>query len=283
MLVDELYQFRDPREVLVWLFQSKKGRNPAFSVRAWSKKLGFKNPSLLSDILNGKRRISPDVALRISENLEFDDNETRFFQSLVFLSNAKSESERTFYETVVEKFMPERHKKVVSYSKFPELKEWYYGVLDEMTCLADFKEDFAYLAKRLGPDVTPQGVELALKDLVTIGLIGRDSKGRLKRPKKWSIKEEKSPEKTEHAQVRKYKKTFLEKGLVALENQRKSESYFRQTNVPIVLKNFEKVTDLADGFFDRVYDLENNKQAEEVFHVGILCYRLTEPNAKERK
>ena len=178
-------------------------------------------------------------------------------------------------------FYLRKKRQILGFEKFPELKEWYYAVLDEMTCLNDFKEDYQYLAKRLSPELTPQAIDIAIKDMLQLGLIERDAKGKLRRPKRWFIREEEDHKRLEHLPVRPNKRKFIERGLLALDEQYKGESFCRQTNFPILLKDLPKIAALADTFFEGVYDLEATRKAEEVFHLSILCYRVTQSSARD--
>src|SRR5580704_15900576 len=49
-------------------------KNPSFSIRAFSNRVGL-SPATLSRILNGKRRVSKKLALKVSDKLMLDPQE----------------------------------------------------------------------------------------------------------------------------------------------------------------------------------------------------------------
>lgn len=62
-------------------YKNAKARNPSYSMRAFSEKLGIGRGDI-SELISGKRKISKKRALKISEKLELTSNETICLQEL---------------------------------------------------------------------------------------------------------------------------------------------------------------------------------------------------------
>jgi uncharacterized protein (TIGR02147 family) len=272
-----IYQYSDPREILVFLYQQKKNHNALFSLRAWSKKLGFRNPSLLSDIMNGKRRVTNEFALKISDSLELTTDEKRYFEALVFRANAKSDEERSFFQAALEKFRPQDRGHFFDLGQNPQISHWYYGVLDEMPALQDFKQDYQYLAKRLGPEITPQTIEIALKELLRLGMLKEDDRGNIYRPQKNLYRPQSDEDKPEAPMLRSFRRRFIEKAVSAMEEQPVRESVFKVYNMPIKMKDFPKIRMyLLEDVVDHLTDYEVSKNADEVYCLNLQYFRITQ-------
>jgi len=273
----EIFQFENPRDIFAYVFHQKTQKNPQFSVRAWSKKLGFRNPSHVADVLKGRRNLTTDFGLRVSDSLDLSAEAKTYFETLVFYINASSTAEKNYYETILQKIKPTENKVAIEPDKFAVVKEWYYGVLDEMTCLADFNPDPAYLAKRLGGEVTPAAVQVALADLVRLRSIERMNKGGYVRPKRVYFRESGPTDELLNPILRKYQRQFIEKTLTALDEQTKAESYFRMSNIPIRRKHFEEFRSQIEDFVSEMNSRETTRGADEVYLLAVQFCRLTEP------
>lgn len=133
-----------------------RAKNPAYSLRAFARKLEL-SPSSLSEILNGKRKLSRSIASRISDRLSLDPQERADF-----LGRDKS----TRYTQL-------------SMDQFHAIADWWhYGVLSLMNT-QEFKPRAAWMAKRLG---LPKNVIAdAWTRLERLGLIVRDETGAFRR------------------------------------------------------------------------------------------------------
>lgn len=101
-LLVEVFSFENPVHYVLAAFEHKKKKNDRFSIRAWSKQLGFANPSFLSDVLRGRRKLQIGLAEKIAINLKLPEDQRRYFEILVLRLNSRSELERSVYSTVLD-------------------------------------------------------------------------------------------------------------------------------------------------------------------------------------
>ncbi|OGQ23184.1 MAG: hypothetical protein A3I05_02820 [Deltaproteobacteria bacterium RIFCSPLOWO2_02_FULL_44_10] len=276
MIPGTLFQYTDPREILVQIFQDKKERNPAYSIRAWARQLGFKTPSYLSDVLRGKTPLKPELALKIARILDVPEDERRYFETLVFHASASSDGEREFYEATLKKYRPDEQIKEFSNDFFDRAKSWVYWLTDEMIFLKDFRENYAYLAKRIGDDVTPQMVEIAMKEEEEIGLLQRNNKGEIIRKERYwvPLRDTVRKQNIYHEKVR---RKFAERAVDACTSQPPEETFFLSSARPIRKKDIPKIKEFL---MQMIRDLTQEFQpkqgdADEVFAVDVSFFRLT--------
>ncbi len=98
--IEILIQSKSLSEFLERFIDSKKQSRPGFSMRSFASKLGYNSPSLLSDIVNGKRKASEDFLDRLSQYLSLNSLESRYLKNLVKIQNLSDQEEMR--ETLVE-------------------------------------------------------------------------------------------------------------------------------------------------------------------------------------
>jgi plasmid maintenance system antidote protein VapI len=81
----KIHDYADVRSFMRDYFEQAKRKNPRWSLRAWANKLGLASASGLAMILNSKRNIGRDLALKLSAYFKFDEDEKEYFFSLVRL------------------------------------------------------------------------------------------------------------------------------------------------------------------------------------------------------
>jgi uncharacterized protein (TIGR02147 family) len=89
-----IYEFIDPIEFVNRQFSLKKELNPRFSLRSYAKILGYENPSLISSVLKGDRKLGPELAEKIAHQLNLSPSEQKYFQLLILIKYAKNPSEK---------------------------------------------------------------------------------------------------------------------------------------------------------------------------------------------
>ncbi len=150
------------QKILNEQFVEARLRNPSYSVRAFARKLGMSSAAV-SEILNGKRRISRKLALRIADRLALDPEQTR---ALV----ASFEGARTEINTRPLQNLDMEHFRVVA--------DWYHFAILSLAETEGFRGEAKWIAQRL--DLPVREVEAAIKRLEKLEMLLRDGRGRLR-------------------------------------------------------------------------------------------------------
>ena len=122
-------------------------RNSSYSLRSFASAIGL-DPSLLSKILNGKRKVSLSTIQQVSSNLGWE----------VFLREIEE-----VYITSEREFSP------LSADDFKVISEWYHFAILEVLELSESVKTHDWIAKKLGLEV--EQVNQALGRLVKVGLL----------------------------------------------------------------------------------------------------------------
>ncbi len=153
--------------VLREAFVESQVRNPAYSLRAFARRLAI-SPSALSEILNGKRRISRKLAERLADKLCLDPKQKHDLLSRFRPTGATAKDlppSPLVYEEL-------------DSDQFATIAEWYhFGILSLMETTT-FEDDPTWIAERLNiklPEATA-----AIERLLRLGLVRRDANGELR-------------------------------------------------------------------------------------------------------
>lgn len=151
----------NPQDALRSIFLERRGRNAAYSMRAFARDLGM-SQALMSLILSGKRPLTLKQAARIS----------------VMLGLPQKESE-ALVEAVVKK--PGKPFVNLELEAFKMIGQWYHVAILDLTTTKGFKSDPVWIADRLGIGVLE--ARDAIERLIKLELLMRDRAGRISKPK----------------------------------------------------------------------------------------------------
>lgn len=132
-------------------YTSARGKNPSYSLRAFSKKIGIQ-PSALSEILNGKRVVSSKMGKRILDGLGTNPIESK--KIITGFQDNNTETANLNLE----------HFKVIS--------DWYYFAILSLAEIEDFSIEPEWIAKRL--NIQRREAKKAVETLLNLGMLEKD-------------------------------------------------------------------------------------------------------------
>jgi uncharacterized protein (TIGR02147 family) len=266
-----VFKYLDPSEFLCAILEEKKVKNPSFSLRAWSKQLGFKNPSYLSSVLKGKRKLKLALANKIAESLQLTRESKNRFELLILRMNATSEGERELYSRLLSSLDQARRRTRLEHDKFQIISDWYHLVILEMVSLTNFRSDLKYLIGRLGPEVTAEKVEKAVRRLVRLKLLFWDSEGILRR----SPFDPHAGDSVPSDAIRQHHTQLLERARLALSEQPLDERDFRGSTFVLSRTKIEEARRLIRGFHEEMRNLAGPGDGDQVYRFSTQLFRMT--------
>lgn len=153
------------------LVEAKKRLNPRLSYRRLSEIMGFKSPNYIQLILEGKRNLSPEMALQIARVTKLTANERDYFISLVKREHAKTATETNQAERerlaalkrIVAKEIPSAQQEVLS--------QWYHLLVRELFLLPRHSSEPRWIASMLGGCISEEQAEESVKLLCRSGFL----------------------------------------------------------------------------------------------------------------
>lgn len=164
------------REMLAW--QREQG-NPQFLQRNLLAKLGVSSTGFISNLLAGRKSLMPTQTRRFAEILELSDSESHYFETLVHYGQSRDELDKAEWLEKLTRLQKVRLKQLegdqLSLFSRPELVFLY-----ELLTFRDVESiDPESLGQLFLPPLSTNQVTNAIQDLTEIGLLARNSKGRL--------------------------------------------------------------------------------------------------------
>ncbi len=174
----DLYRYFNYRLYLRDYFAESKKTCKAFSHQFFARKAGIKSSGFMLHVIKGQRNLTLPVLLKAASAIGMDNNQTEYFEILVYFDQAKNQRDKDYY---LQKMMEKRRliKTVRLEDKQYEFyKEWHHAAVRELVPVVGGDADAAQLSKLLIPSISPSKVRSSLKLLEELGLIRKNDDGR---------------------------------------------------------------------------------------------------------
>jgi uncharacterized protein (TIGR02147 family) len=265
-----VFDYIDYTEFLNDAVKSAKERKPIFSQRYIAQSLGLRSSGYFLYILQGKRKLSEELALRTAQLFKLNKRETEYFLLLVSYARAKSHLEKQF---LFERIALARRKapRIVEPSQYNYYEKWYHLAIREYVALHSFSDDFEGLARGLSPSITSAQAKEAVDTLEKIGLIKRNALGLYERAEAVTTTGNTWQSETIHN----LQQQFLDISKEALESLPKEKRDFSNCTVSMSLETFEIVRKKISEVRNQILDLartDTNPQA--IYQINFQAFPL---------
>jgi uncharacterized protein (TIGR02147 family) len=270
---DRVFSFNDPVDFLKFELRERQKEDPRFSLRAWARRVGYKNPSFLSHVLNRKRRLKPELAEKLAHDLKLEGRPLRYFETIVLGNAGRSERERQTYQKLSRNLRPRKMRGASQFSleTFSVVAEWYHVAILEMTQLADFEPNAEFIFRRLGGKVSKRLIALAIDRLLRVGLL-EERDGRLVRASEAPLVME-SPIPSEA--VRAFHREMAKLALGSIDSQPATERDLFGTTLTFKKANLERARQILRDAHRQLLELAEHGTGEELYHLNTQFFRVT--------
>ncbi len=175
--VPNIFEYTDYRAFLQDYYTEKKAEDPKYSHRWFAMKAGVRSSGYFSDVLSGKRHLTPAAALKFAKAMKLDAAATEHFEAMVGFARAKTIDERAhFYEKVLTR----RDVRVneLERDQFEFYGKWQYSAIRELLFFFPFDGDYEALGKKLQPSISAHEARRAVELLERLGLVKKEESGR---------------------------------------------------------------------------------------------------------
>ncbi|WP_413584377.1 TIGR02147 family protein [Bdellovibrio sp. HCB274] len=253
----------DYRSILNEIFVERTAANASYSLRSYARDLKV-SPSTLSEVLNGKKGLSPKLASSIAQNLKLPDWEKNYFCDLVTKDHAKSPRIRSEAKRRLEERKKENHVHILNQRALKALTSWVDLAILELTYMPDFESSNSWIANKLQVPVTV--ISSSLTRLIEAGLleINKDT-GR------WSDVSPlfSSTDGIPNESIRNFHKTVLNLALKKLESPDVKSRTVKSVIFSVSSENVPKAQQILNDAIAQLVSLADNsdQQRDEV-----LCF-----------
>lgn len=256
----------DYRTLLRESFEERHARNPSYSMRAFARDLDLTSPRL-SDIFQGRQGLSREVALKIVERLGYDQQKADFFCYAVESRHGRSRASREAARIQLQKFSTPK-KKIIGEDQFKIVSDWYHFSILSLTNVRGFQSDAAWIAQRLGLEVTV--AEQAVERLLRVGLL-KVVRGKWVETGNFVFGGVDIPAEC----GRSYQRQIIQKALTALDQQKVQDREITSMTLAIDPEKIPLAKKMISEFlleFDQAMALNANFQ--KLYGIGIQFFNL---------
>jgi uncharacterized protein (TIGR02147 family) len=273
---DRVFSFDDPVDFLKFELRERQKQDPRFSLRAWSRQVGYKNPSYLAHVLSRKRRLKFELAEKLAKNLELKGKPLKYFELIVLGNAGESPKEKKTYLKLSRAARPRKIRTSTSFSleTFAVVAEWYHIAIMEMTQLAGFDSSLEFIFRRLSGKVSKPLIRTAVDRLLRVELLKKQD-GKLVRASSSALMME-SPIPSEA--VRAYHRELGSLAKQAVDSQTKEERDFYGTTLAFKRENIDKAREILREAHRKILEMAEYGTGEDLYQLNTQFFRLTAKN-----
>lgn len=176
----DLFRYLDYRHYLKDYYREQKGKKGSlFSFRSFARMAGLNSPNFLKLVMDGKRNLGPEGAVRFVKALRLNKEEAAYFQNLVGFNQSSTDDERNEWYQRLSTSRRYREIREIEKDYFVYFSHWHYAAIRELVLLPDFREDAAWISRKLCPSIAPKEAKTAIELLQKLGFLKRDKSGKL--------------------------------------------------------------------------------------------------------
>lgn len=236
------------QEFLVTEFQKRQERNPAYSIRAFSRDIGISKTSI-GDVINGLRCLSQINIDILATNLNLNPLQIqRLKDDLSIISD--------------------RGRHILGEDEFSLIKDWHYLAILNLAKLPSNQCSAEWVSERLGIEL--ELAAYSLDKLLDLGLL-REEEGKLVRttmPLTTSVD-------IPSSSIREHHKQSMEKAISALEDVAVELRDFTTVTYAIYPEKLAEIKKMIHSFHRKIGKLTPTKDATDVYRLNIQFFPLT--------
>jgi uncharacterized protein (TIGR02147 family) len=268
------YDYLDYRRYLAEWFRAKKEANPRFSYRVFARRAEQKNPSLLLQVIEGRRNLTEATTEAFVTALSLRAGEAQFFRLLVELDQAKSADVRNQVWEQLSATRRFREARRIDRGAFEYLSNWAFPAIRELARRPDFRREPEWIAEQLRPRITPAEAAKALEVLLDLGLLVEEDGALVAAEASVAT----PPEITRLA-VANYHRGMLERASEAIERFPGDERHLIAVTVGMPTSLMPVFKAEANAFLERMMHLcdSSTEDTDRIMQLNVQIFPLSAP------
>jgi len=270
----EVFRYLSFRRFLADWFRAQKAANRRYSHRLFARRAGVRSPSLLNEVIAGRRNLTPKTTEGFIRALSLNNAEAAFFTDLVQLDQAKTAAEKNDALDRVAASQRFRTARPISGAMVRYLSNWYYPALRELAHREGFVADPEWVGRQLEPPITPAQARDALETLFELGMLVEEG-GRVV-PAEVSVA---TPHEVAGLIAHNYHNQMLDRARDAIEGVDPEERHLLGVTVAIPESLVAQLKAELDEFQERLLHLcdQHVAEAERVYQLNLHLFPLSKP------
>ena len=271
----KIFEYLDYREFLRDYYQSKKAANPAFSLRAFSDKIGFKAKDFISRVMQGDKNLSAQSIQKIVTGLHFGKREATIFEDLVWFNQAETMDEKNSWfqkmqnELKIVRFTEGQHQ--LAFYQYQVYSHWRHLVVRSLIGMYGFHGDFASLSKSVHPTITIEEAKESVELLEKCNLVQKKEDGSYELVNKDIT----TGDRTSKIALRGFHQRCLALGAESIDRDPPNMRNISGLTLGISQEGYEKIVERMSAFRKEIAQIANeDKDADKVYQLQLLLFPI---------
>jgi len=265
-----IFDYLDYQLFLKEYIETEKVRKPFYSYRYLAEKIGV-DASNIAKVVAGKRHLSKKTAESFIALCQFNKRESAYFQLLMELSRSECDDdrERIILELAkIKTVLPHTIKE----PQYEYYSTWYHSAILALLYFFDFSDDYALLASKLEPSITPSQAEQSIQLLLQLELITRNESGVLRHTQNLIS----TGEKWHSLAITTFQRETLNLALRSIDHHSTAERDISTLTVTASRQDILKIKELTSRYRKEVLRIiEESNHSEAVYQLNIQLFPLT--------
>lgn len=271
----KVFEYLDYREFLKDYYTQKKAANPAFSLRVFSDKIGFKAKDFISRVMNGEKNLSDQSIPKVASGLKLSKHETEFFMALVRFNQAETMEDRNAaFEEIqavlkVVRFAEKQH--LLGHCQYMVYSHWRHLTIRSLIGMYGFDGDYDALAKQVHPKVTTEEAKQSVRLLEECQLIKKDASG------KYVLTESAitTGDRTSKLALRGFHQHCLKLAADAIDRDPPGKRHISGLTLGISQEGYERIVERINAFRKEIALIaEEDEGADKVFQMQFALFQV---------
>ena len=271
--IRKVFEYLDYREFLKDYYNSKKEANPAFSLRVFSDKIGFKAKDFISRVMSGSKNLSNQSISKVAAGLRLGKHETEFFVGLVKFNQAETTEDRnTAFEEMqaalkVARFAEKQH--VLGHAQYMVYSHWRHLTVRSLIGMFGFNGDYEALAKQVRPHITAEEAKKSVQLLEECELIKKDKSG------KYVLTENSitTGDRTSKLALRGYHQHCLKLAADSIDRDPPGSCHISGLTLGISQEGYERIVERINAFRKEIALIaEEDQNSDKVFQLEFAMF-----------
>jgi len=249
------------------------------SYRALSRRLELKSSNFFKLVLDGSRNLSSRMAERFAQAMCPDQDSRRYFLELVCLGQARDAEARAAAEAKVTGYRRSRRIQSLDRHQAAYHSIWYLPAIRELITSRHFREDPAFIAQTLIPNITPEQAAEALETLLLLGLLVRDAGGALRQGQSLVT----TGDETASRHVSTYHRTMMDLAAASLDRIAADQRDVSSLTLCLGQDGLRRVKDRIQRFRRELLELSAAEESpEQVVQVNFQLFPLSRSETESK-
>ncbi len=267
-----IFEYTDYRKYLADYQAMQREVNPAFSHRYFAQKAGFSSTGLFSNILKGRRNLTPTLITGFAKAMKLGKKEKEYFECLVLFNQACTLDEKNRYYERMLQISPLKME-LVDKDKYEFYSQWWHSAIRELLYYYKFRDDFAALARKLDPPIRPDQAKKAISTLEKLGMIERDSDGYYRQTSKVITT---GKDYVRSLQVANFQSATLHLARESLDRHSREQRDISTLTLTVSPESLRKIRLEIDALQNRILKIvEADESVDSVYQVNFQVFPLT--------